>query len=267
MEARQVRPPPAVDGLIIVAGEGQRPVRGGERLDERVLQGAQVLRLVDQHRPEAGPHRPLHGRLTGEQRERLCQQIQEVERVRLAAPGLIGDPERRDRGPCRVYQACGSRDLGGPRPLQGLDERGQVALEVQVLREAGDEATDVIAVQDGKGGRPTHRRRVAPQEPGPEPVEGAGPEGPRVPAERVGDPPAQLVRGRSGEGEGEDRGRLDLLVLDQPLDPVRQDPGLAAAGPAGEQQGPGRVGDGRALARVQGRQRLVERPDPRAALG
>ena len=267
MEARQVRPPPAVDGLIIVAGEGQRPVRGGERLDERVLQGAQVLRLVDQHRPEAGPQRRPHGRLTGEQRERLRQQIQEVERVRLAAPGLIGDPERRDRGPCRVHRAWGARDLGGPRPLQGLDERGQVALEAQVLREAGDEATGVVAVQDREGGRPTHRRRVAPQEPGPEPVEGAGPEGPRVPAERVGDAPAQLVRGRSGEGEGEDRGRLDLLVLDQPLDPVGQDPGLAAAGPAGEQQGPGRVGDGRALARVQGRQRLVEGPDPRAALG
>ena len=57
-----------------------------------------------------------------------------------------------------------------------------------------------------------------------------------------------------------------LLVVDQPLDPVGQDPGLAAAGPAGEQQGPGRVRDGGALGRVQGRERLVEGPDHRAAL-
>jgi hypothetical protein len=46
VEARQVGAPPAVDGLIVVAGEGGRAIRRREGLDERVLEGAEVLGLA-----------------------------------------------------------------------------------------------------------------------------------------------------------------------------------------------------------------------------
>ena len=53
VEARHVAAPPPVDRLVVVAREGDGAVRRREGLDERMLERAEILRLVDQEGAEA----------------------------------------------------------------------------------------------------------------------------------------------------------------------------------------------------------------------
>ena len=97
------------------------------------------------------------------------------------------------------------------------------------------------------------------QEPGAEPVERPGPQALGQRAERRASRPAQLVGRGPRERQGQDLGRVEPLVLDQPLDPVGEDARLATAGTAREQQWPGRVRHGRPLRRVERGEGIVER--------
>jgi hypothetical protein len=149
------------------------------------------------------------------------------------------------------------------RPLDGLDEGREVALEAELLHEPPDQPARVLAVEDREGRRAAQPGAMPAQEPGAEPVERPGPQLARQWAEGPEEPPAQLVRGGPREREGQDGGRGHPFLLHQPLDPVGQDAGLSAAGATREQQRPRRVGHGRALGRVERGQGLVKRHERR----
>ena len=94
-----LRPPPAVDRLVLVPDRAERVGRLAEQPDQRVLRAVGVLVLVDEQVPDAPP-------LGGEQRRVLAQQahgpddqVVEVEgaRGRRAACRRAGRPARSAR--------------------------------------------------------------------------------------------------------------------------------------------------------------------------
>ena len=265
VETRHVAAPPAVDRLVIIARHRDRAVRRREGLDECVLEGAEVLRLVDQHGPEATPQSCAKRGVPVDERQRRGQLVHEVEPVRRPAPRLVGGHERRQRSETWRGGIARRRHRVGLRPFHGLGPRGEIALEAEFVDEAGDHPAGILTVQDGEGRGPAHRGGMPAEEPGAEPVEGARPQAPGQRAQRPRESAAQLVRGRPREREGQDLGRGEPLVLEEPLDPVREDPRLATPGATGEEQGPGRVRDRGALGRVQRRERLVQGPDSHTA--
>jgi hypothetical protein len=216
-----------------------------------VLEAAEVLGLVNQERAEARAQ-PLPDRgVLVEECERRRQQVREVERVRLPAPGLVGGQQRGERTEAgRRRRARPWRSLA-LRPFDGLDQGREVALKVEFLHEPPDQPARVLAVEDREGRRAAQPGAMPAQEPGAEPMERPGPQLARQRAEGPDEPPAQLVRGGPREREGQDGDRVHPFLLHQPLDPVGQDAGLAAARATREQQRPRRVCHGRALGRVE----------------
>ena len=235
VEPAHIGAPPAVDGLVVIGPECHGAVGPCQLFDQGVLEGAEVLGLVDEDRPEARAQSVAESGIAIEERDRLGQEVREIEGVGLAAPGAIGgqQPAEICRGSCVRRAALGV--------LEGLGEAPGIPGEGEIPAELLDQAAGIRAVEDGERRRASDGARLAPEQPRAEAVECPRPDVARLAAERLLDAADQLRSGGAREGEGEDLTGAKAL-MDEPVDPVGQDPGLAAAGTAGEQNGAGRMG-------------------------
>ena len=125
---------PAIEQLIVVAGDDERPVRrtaagSGEALQQHELRVIGVLELVDEDVAPAAPVATANRRIAREQRDAVGDEIGEVKRVGCAQLGLHVLPDRRDPCAVRVLRAL-AQVLR--RPETALGERD---LRERLLRE------------------------------------------------------------------------------------------------------------------------------------
>ena len=116
---------PAIQQLIVVAGDDKRPVwrtaaGPGETLEQHELRVIGVLELVDEDVAPAPPVATADRRIAREQHDAIRDEIGEVKRVGGAQLGLHVFPGRRDRHAVRVLRALAQV---GRRPEPALGER------------------------------------------------------------------------------------------------------------------------------------------------
>ncbi len=252
-----------VDGLVGVADDAQLArldtgVGWRDQLaDQLVLRVVGVLVLVDQHVPEAAPVVLGHGGQPLQQRDRLHDQVVEVERVGRAQPGLVdavdlgdlalvvvGGPGRGVIGREQLVLEVG--DLRGDRTGGEL-----LRIELQVAGDQADQPPGVVGVVDREGGADTEVLGLPAQDPHAHRVERGHPHrvGP-TPHERV-DPLLHLGRGLVREGDRHDLAGVDAPFGEQPGDAVGQHPGLARSRPRHDQQRRPGMGDRLPLSRIE----------------
>ena len=241
-------PTEGVDGLVGVADHAElgrlRALDGrcDQLPDQHVLRVVGVLVLVDQHVPEAPPvvlgdrGQPL------QQRDRLHDQVVEVERVGRAQPALVdavdlghpplvlvGGPGGRV---VRVEQlVLQVRDLSGDRP------RGELLrVQLQVAGDQADQPAGVVGVVDGERGAHPQLLGLAAQDAHAHRVERGHPHRVGPAADQRVDPLLHLGGGLVGEGDRHDLAGVHAALGEQPGDAVGQHPRLARAGPGHDEQ-------------------------------
>ena len=243
-DVAHVRTAEHVDALIVIADDAQVAVLAGEVPHHQVLGPVRVLVLVDHDVLESLLIFLEHVRVAIEQPDRPHQEIVEVERMVLLEKRVVAqaDPSRqllvvRAGGP---HLVLGADDLVlGPR-----DERDHAAgritllIEPHLVHDALDDRQPVRLVIDDEVAIDPVGAAIATQDADRDGVEGPHPDGARRQIQEVLDPAAHLAGGFIGKRHCQDFPRLGAALLDEPGDPVGQDPCLAAARAGEDQQRP-----------------------------
>ena len=246
---------PAVDGLVVIADDGEVVVGRGEVDEELVLGGVGVLELVDHEEAPAAAEAFGEGGVLAEDDEDLEEEVAEVGAALAAELVLV---EVVEAGESLGVGAEGILLglIGGPAAVfLGVDEvlaladGAAAAVFAEAIEEGGDEATLVAVVVDGEVPVEAGPRREASKQAGAEAVEGGddNPLGGLFVVEEGVDAVAHLGGGAVGEGDGDDGVRGLPVVVDQVGDAVGEDPGLAAAGAGEDEERAAVVEDGFAL--------------------
>ena len=178
----EIRPAPAVDRLVRIAGDRQVRMVVRQRPDDRVLGQVRVLILIDQDVAiavvEPGPQLGI----VAQQRGDVQQQVVEIDRAGRQQPRLIGridlghDAAERVAGAGRVFVGrdqlvLGPTDRGGD-PLRR--EMGQIVR--QGVERVLQSPVAVVGVVDRIVFAQADQRGVLPQQPGAEAMERAQPD-------------------------------------------------------------------------------------------
>ena len=231
--------------------------RSDQLAHQRVLRVVGVLVLVDEHVPEAPPvvlrdrGQPL------QQRDRLHDQVVEVERVGRAQPGLVDGVDLGDLALVLVGGAVGCvvggeqlvlevGDLGGEPPGGEL-----LGVQLQVAGHQPDEPARVVGVVDGEGAPHAEVLRLAAQDPHAHRVERGDPHRVGAAAHQRVDALLHLGGGLVGEGDRHDLAGVHPTLGEHPGDAVGEHAGLARARSRDDQQGRTGVDHRLALARVE----------------
>ena len=242
------------------------PFAAGELGDQRELRLVGVLELVDQQVACALAQPIGDLRVIGEELHREAHHVVEVDPRGLRHQRLVAAVDAGDAlleevlrlalvlggreqpvlgaGDCREQRARRKARLGHPFGLHRL----------------GHQAFLVVAVEDGEVARQPDPLAVAAQKSQGIAVEGADERRQRKDAEQPLDPVPHLAGGLVGEGDGDDRCRVDAALLHQPGDAIGDDPGLARAGTGEDQLGALTMSDGRELIGLSSRSRSREVP-------
>ena len=250
-----LRPPPAVDGLVVVAHHKEVPVHAREHLDDVELHGVGILKFVDVDIAELA--RKIFPRLLvgSKQRARLGEKVVKVERVVLLQVRIVlfVDLHRLFDVALRavlrgVLRGRKPQHLGvGDMPLDALQEA--VLFEVQLLEGLFDDGGALLLGIDGKVLREPPALGIHPQDAHTHGVDGAHPHPPRI--GDGGKALFHLVRRLVGEGDGKDILGRYPHIPHEVGDARRQNARLAAARPREHQNGPLRRLDGQPLFFVQ----------------
>jgi hypothetical protein len=260
------RPPPAVDGLVVVADNAEVAVPRGEQVDQPVLDLIGVLELVHQDVEEALAVFFENWRMFLKEANRVKKQVAEVEGVSLLHPRLVALVYLRQQlakivFPGHVFRekalVLGAVDGGGGRP--GLE---CALADVQILEEGLQQAFLVLVIVDGEGGGKPQGTDLAAQDAHAGGVEGAHP-GEVGGFQKAAQPLLHLGGGLVGEGDGKDAPRLDAFFPNQPGDPVGQGPRLPRPRTGQKEQRPSFVQDGLALPGIEAPKEVIHRPLPR----
>ena len=137
--------------------------------------------------------------------------------------------------------------------------RGWVAriVDAELLQRLLHHRQLVVRVVDDEVARQADVRRLPPQQPGAERVEGRDPHAPAVGVEQALDAGPHLFRRLVGEGDGEDRRRVGEPLADKVGDAVRDDARLARPGARENEQRPVGLQDGLPLFRVEAETRSI----------
>lgn len=254
-----------VDRLVGVADHAEFGglVAGADELaDQGVLGVVGVLVLVDQDVPEAPPV------VLGDVGERLEQvdgghdDVVEVQRVGVVQPGLVHRVRLGELPLEGVLRLGGERlvvdqlvlevgDLGAERLRREL-----LGVEIQVAADQGHQPARVGGVVDRERRGEAERLGLAAQDAHAGAVEGGHPHGVGARPDQLLDALLHLARGLVGEGDGEDRARVDVAGAEQVGDAVGEHAGLAGAGAGDDEQRPAVVLDGGALLLVEPHEEL-----------
>ncbi len=245
------------EALRIVADDREVAVLGREQLEPAVLGRVRVLVLVDEDVAEG--LRVAVADLLEEREEvdRAEEEVVEVHRVGAVELALIalvdvGDgllEEGADElavvvGRAQLVLRVGDLDLHRPR-------REALRVDVEVVEDPLDQPPLVRRVVDRELARVAELVGVGAEHPRAGRVEGHDPHRPGRPADEELDALAHLLRGLVGERDGEDLVRARLLGAQQMGDAVREDAGLARAGPGEDEQRSLARDDGLALGLVE----------------
>ena len=266
-----VRSPPRVHGLVVIADHRDLPVFLGEQLHQQVLRAVGVLILIHQDMPEEISIVRKPFREEAQNIDHAHEQVVEVQGVGLQKAGLIaaihgrcGAPQARRVViiPLSVVPApTGSVPsevvnidqlvLGvGDDAVQGF-RRVPLDIQPQVFQTVAHEPDGVILVVDAEVGRVPEEGGILPQHARTRGVEGGHPSPARGGPKEPGHPLLHLPGGFVGEGDGQGLVRLYLPAFDEISKPVGEHPGLPGARAGQDQQRPRRLEDGLLLAVVE----------------
>ena len=248
---------PAIDALILVADGGQVAVRPGELGDQGELRLVGVLELVDQQVAGALAQAVGDFLVLGEQLHREAHHVVEVDARGLRDQRLVAAVDARHALLEEVLRLAlvlrrreqavlGARDRREDRARREARLRhplGGHRLDHQALLVVGVENREVARQPDALAVTAQQRQGVA--------VKGADEGRQRKDVDQPLDAVAHLARRLVGEGDGDDRGRVDAALLHQPGDAIGDDPGLARAGAGEDELRPIPVGDGGELIRIE----------------
>ena len=236
VEVRRLRAAPGVDRLIVVAHHADVARRRGKSVQDLVLAPRSVLELVHHHVAVARPD-GVAGR-AAQQLQRQQDQVVEIHRLVQAQPAPVGGHQSAQLL-ARGFQI---REVGAgahaqPR-YQALQQDRiclrEVGVQAQVGGHLAQELRAVLLIVHGYRGRGAagaepQLAAVAAHQLQAEGVEGAHRRDRAPGAPGDAGPFAHLGRGLVGEGEGDDRPRVDALAQ-QAREAGRDDPGLARSG-------------------------------------
>ena len=240
-DVADIRPAPAVDGLVLVADHGDVVAIAGQQAHQIVLAAIGVLIFVHHQEFVASIDALLRGRVVRQQAHGFEQQIVEIERIRFAQPGLVAliDHGQARRGGIgggashlrgRLLDALGVADARKRRAM--LHE---LVVQAELLVDGSQDRDLIVVVVDGElrgeaGANLRQRRAFAPEQADAEGVErGDGRGVARLAGNQGTDALAHFTGGLVGEGDGQDGPSGNLVGADQVGDAVRDHAGLAAA--------------------------------------
>ncbi len=250
-------PPPAVDGLVVVAHHEQVLRLGGKQAQPGVLDAVGVLELVHQHVTQLFAVETQEFRAVAQELEAAQEQFSEIHLPGPLAGLLVGgvDAHHPLRGGIAVApQVSGplAGVLAGVDPGLDLADREEVFVDLQGAEQPLEEPALVLGVEDLEALEETGLLPVATQQAVGEAVEGADPHAGGGAADERLDAPAHLGRGLVGKGHGQEAPGRGLLHPVQPGGTVHQHAGLATARTGEHQLAPARGTDGLALGIVEG---------------
>ncbi len=260
-QQRRVGSVPAVDGLPRISDEADVRAPAADRLEERELQGVEVLGLVDEEVAEPPAHRPGELLVVADRVERVGQEIVEVDdapstfEIPVAADH-VDEPGAVERGPPADVARCMCEPIGRhqprPRPVDvGHHGRG-VDLPAGLGQHLAHQPQPVRG--DDRCG-PAERERPVAQQPQRDGVERACLD--RITDVEATQAAAKFARGLAGERECEDVTGLCRSVVDASGDAPGQHGRLARPRRGDHRERPGIGGDGEALLRIEAAQRPV----------
>ena len=218
-----------VDGLVVVPHDADIGSSAGQDLEELELGDVGVLVLVDQDDAEALVETVAYRLVVPQDAGGQEDEVAEVHVARFpqaalvfcvqAAEIAVREPRLQVRGVGRQAVVLGPGYAGG---------QASALVTVEVRDKAAEQRDGIVVVVDGEVGIEPGRRRVAPQEPGSEGMEGPE-EGARARRIDGGRAVAHLPGGLVGEGDGQDGFGGKAALPDQPGYLGRDDAGLAGA--------------------------------------
>ncbi len=248
LEAQDVvdlRAPPAIDRLVVVADAAEVLARLGEEAQPQILRDVGVLVLVHQHVAEALLVLLQHVRVLAPEPQAFEQEVAEIRRVQRLQPLLVGAVEPRAAPVREDGRLSGGYVLRGEAPvLPAVDEGGELARRPALLvdllgRDDLLEQPDlVVGAEDGEIRAQPDQLGMAAQDLGADRMEGAEPGHAlaRRPGE-TGDALLHLARRLVGEGDRQDAGGPGAAGRDEMGDSRREHAGLAGPGPGEDQDG------------------------------
>jgi hypothetical protein len=262
-----------VDRLVGVADHAQlgrfrpRHRRCHQLPDELVLGVVGVLVLVDEHVPEPAPVVLRDGGQPIQQRDRLHDQVVEVERVGRAQALLVDGVDVGDLALVLVGGAGRGVVRGDQLVLEVRDLRREPArrellrVELEVAGDEPDQPARVVGVVHRERRADAEVLGLAPQDANAHRVERGDPHRVGPPPDESVDPILHLGRGLVGEGDRHDLAGVRPALGEQPGDAVGEHTSLARPGAGDDQQRRPGVDHRLALPRVEPLQQR------RAALG
>ena len=228
-----VRAPPSVDRLVVVAHGADVVVSGGEVLDEQVLRVVGILVLVDEQVVEPALPRRQHVGMLGEKPHRQEQQVVEVDGVVRAHLGLIFGVEFRDQGGVLLVVltsvVLGALEIVLRLRYRFADTTGLDDLLVQSAAPVypAHERLRIVGIVDREVAVEAHRSCFLAKDSPTDGVKRAHPDLRRGRPDERADPLLHLLCGLVREGYRQDSPRWDALI-DEMREAVSQRPGLAA---------------------------------------
>ncbi|OPZ77934.1 MAG: hypothetical protein BWY77_01602 [bacterium ADurb.Bin431] len=240
-DVADLRTPPAIDGLVIVADHADIAVAGGEHLESHILGVVGILILVDEDITEAFLIVLEDQGIELEELNGFDEQVIEIHGIVFAQTGLVGGVDSRND---LVLPGCGHPGelfrqdegvLGGAGLVRDHLGREIVDGNLEIVQHRLDEAVLIVIIIDSKIGGVIDTFCFAAQQACEEGVKGADPHAGEHLRDQLAHAFSHLPRRLVGEGHGEDFARLGQSVGEQPGNAVGEDAGLAAAG-AGENE-------------------------------
>ena len=283
------RTAPLIDRLVVVRDARDVPVARAEQLHDLELSPVRILELVDEDVLEPSLEPGEHVRSHAQEPEGVDDLVAEVDRtarrhqllVLRVRPGqlqllrralgelsVLGRGVRARRQAFRVRRILLGRNVLVLAAADQRDQRldvsgriaeGPVALERELKEPVAEENDLLGTVQDAEVGLQPQLERVLTQQPVAERVKRGDLDVCVAIGHQSVDALLHLRRRLVREREREDLLGARLFLGDEPGDPMGDDGGLARTCAGDDEEGPGVVGDGRALRVVQAVEDAIHR--------
>ena len=227
-------PPPTVDRLVGVAGDGEVGMVDRQSPQDAVLHRVGVLIFIHEDEPIASIETPPEFGVLDEQSGDMHQQVVEVDGVGPQQHPLVDRPDPPGEiidglAPAGLEGLGGQEVVLGPRDHPGDPVDGRMGRrDSQRLHRPLEHPSGIIGIENRVIARQSHLAGMPAEEAGPKAMKCAHLH--RLRADQFGDPAAHLVGRLVGEGQRHDPLRWHTLG-NQVGQTMRDDTGLSATGP------------------------------------
>ena len=226
---------PAVDGLVIIADDGDGIIVVGQQPQPGILDAVGILKLVHQNVPEATLIMATQAIVVAEQLQHPQQHFVEVHQAAALAGFFVAEVDLLHG--LHEQIAIGVHVLGTQALILlaidkpgGLTGRPALLVQPQFLDHPFDQPDLIIRIDDLEALGQARFLPVGAQQAMGNAVEGAHPHAVGGHVQQLLDAPAHFGSGLVGKGHRQNTERRGLLGGDLPGNTVHQHPGLARAG-------------------------------------